>query len=99
MDSIERILNERAGTHGTFEDVARVHTHLLNATELPGGYEMTLAQAVNMICHKLARAVVGNAFEIDHWRDIAGYAMLAVKHIEKCGYADTDRQTEVSERG
>ena len=36
-----------------------------------------------MILHKVARIMAGNPKEADHWRDIAGYATLAVKELER----------------
>jgi len=35
-------------------------------------------ESLEMIAHKLARIVSGNASEVDHWRDIGGYAQLIV---------------------
>ena len=39
--------------------------------------------ALDMIFHKLARIGCGNNREIDHWRDIAGYATLVENELEK----------------
>ena len=40
-------------------------------------------EALDMICSKIARICVGNNNEIDHWRDIAGYALLVVRELER----------------
>lgn len=39
-------------------------------------------EAMEMIVHKIGRIIHGNPHEADHWRDIAGYALLAVREIE-----------------
>ncbi len=36
-----------------------------------------------MIAHKIASILAGDPNEIDHWRDIAGYATLIVKELER----------------
>ena len=36
-----------------------------------------------MILHKIGRIVAGDEREVDHWQDIAGYATLAVKELER----------------
>ena len=73
----EDILKERGTTHGDFTDNARVSQvlktilHCENADLTPIERE-----AIDMICHKLARIVCGNPHFQDHWDDIAGYAKL-----------------------
>ena len=39
-------------------------------------------EALEMICHKIARIVAGNPNFVDHWRDIAGYATLVANELE-----------------
>ena len=36
-----------------------------------------------MILHKIGRAVAGNENDPGHWQDIAGYAMLVVRELER----------------
>jgi hypothetical protein len=40
-------------------------------------------EALQMIASKIARILSGNHAEIDHWKDIAGYANLAVREIAR----------------
>ena len=40
-------------------------------------------EALQMIASKIARILSGNHDEIDHWRDIAGYANLAVRELKR----------------
>jgi hypothetical protein len=39
-------------------------------------------EAFDFIASKLARILSGQAKFADHWRDIAGYAMLVVRELE-----------------
>lgn len=76
-------LSERGTTHGDFTDNSRVsqelkailHCENANLTDVQ-------REAIDMICHKLARIVCGNPNHKDHWHDIAGYAKLVEDRIE-----------------
>jgi hypothetical protein len=79
-------LDERHQTHGTFHEVAETAQKLrriLDAAlhnrkkDLPDDQ----AEALHMICTKMARVVNGNT-HVDTWLDIAGYAMLVVDRLE-----------------
>lgn len=79
MPNVEDILKERQKTHGDF----RAHAGLCQSLKTcidntPGAGSLTDTQreAIDMILHKIARAVVGNANYVDHWDDIQGYAKL-----------------------
>lgn len=86
---IEQTLNERGKTHGDFGRVSKLNielsesfrTHSINTWEVD--YIEVQMVALNMIFHKLSRIGCGNPDEIDHWRDIAGYATLVAKELEK----------------
>lgn len=79
--SATTLLNERQTTHGSFTDNAK-HGQMLRQhfRESPGWLTMTIVQqeALDMIACKLSRILSGQAAFEDHWRDIAGYATLAV---------------------
>ncbi len=80
MTSVESTLAEREQTHGSFDRYAEVVQELKDATKRPG-LHVVQREALDMICSKVARIVVGNADEADHWHDIAGYAMLVEKWL------------------
>jgi hypothetical protein len=42
-----------------------------------------MAESLEAIAAKIARILAGNARETDHWQDIAGYATLVVRQIER----------------
>lgn len=86
MGDIEKILAEREKTHGDF------NVHSFIAQELKGclreqkGWVLLNPQkreALEMICHKMARVLAGNSNHPDHWHDIAGYATLVAKSLER----------------
>ncbi len=80
-----QILNKRETTHGDYVTVstlaqklkANIRHHVLS--------ELTKDQreSLDMICSKIGRICSGNPNEVDHWRDIAGYAELVVSRLEK----------------
>lgn len=76
----ETLLEERAKTHGDFANTSRIFVRILAATGPVGNPDLTMAHAA--IINKLARIASGDCNEVDHWRDIAGYATGAVKILE-----------------
>lgn len=86
-ENINEILNTRATTHGNFGVNATMSQDLKSTIEYYAEQTTTKLtkpqkEALDMICSKIARICVGNPNEIDHWRDIAGYALLVVKELE-----------------
>ena len=80
-NDIDSVLKERGEQYGDFKDHAILSQALKNATRLNAPDYMR--ESMDMICHKQARIVNGNPAHIDSWRDIAGYAMLVVKELDK----------------
>ena len=78
------ILDEREKTHGSFLSVARVAQELKRV--IYGGYNYPdlsdqQSEALDMIASKIGRILAGNPNEVDHWRDIAGYANLIEREL------------------
>lgn len=75
----DELLTEREKTHGKFSDTAYISQHLkyqvrhLSRSKL----DTTKQEVLDMIMVKIARVLSGNPNEVDHWKDIAGYARLA----------------------
>ena len=84
MADINGILEERAKTHGMFEDVARASQELKRTLQNRAEKKLNTSQieALENIAQKMARITCGNPSEPDHWRDIAGYATLIVNELE-----------------
>lgn len=81
----EDILKERQKTHGEFRTHAEISQDLKRVLIHHYTQKMsdTQAEALDMICHKIARILNGNPNHKDHWDDIAGYATLVSKELEK----------------
>ncbi len=74
---IKEVLNERETTHGDFHTGAMDFKELMNVVN-SGRNNMDSSQyyALTMIATKIVQIVNGNSHEVDHWRDIVGYATL-----------------------
>ena len=80
------LLTEREKTHGPFMTTAAKAQQLKDAMQ--GGKNWAelddiQREALQMIASKIARILSGNWDEIDHWKDIAGYANLVVQEIAR----------------
>lgn len=97
-DSIQTTLQTRAMSHGDFRHVATTSQNLkrvLNSSSIWREMEPWQQEAMEQISMKLARIMSGNSFDIDHWHDIAGYASLVVREIER---RDVEMQLETGLR-
>ena len=82
--TIQKTLKQRQKTHGDFA------THAAISQELKAvlwkhdfqGLAPDQCEALEMICHKIARILNGNPDHHDHWHDIAGYATLVADRLE-----------------
>lgn len=82
--NINDTLNERAKTHGNFENGAEISQSLCNrmrATKNWHELNYDQIEALEMIAHKIARILNGNYDSHDHWHDIAGYATLVANRL------------------
>ena len=85
--TIDEVLNERGARYGTFAGQAEISQHIKRVVR---GYldkrGKSLAddqmEAVEMVIHKLARAINGDADFIDHWVDMAGYSQLVADRLQ-----------------
>jgi hypothetical protein len=80
------ILAEREVTHGDYaksaalaQDMKRAFRSMLGMGCLPAVQQ----EAAEMILFKLARIACGKSNHPDHWADIAGYAQLVLKELQK----------------
>ena len=83
--SVKETLAERGTRYGEFESHAKLSQLLqqeifMHKTQ---DYTPAMREAIQMICHKLARVANGDPFYDDSWRDIAGYAQLVVDELNK----------------
>lgn len=88
MTEINKILEERGARYGKFKDHARIsqelkramYRHIDQVSKIdPDPDQM---EALEMICHKIARILNGDPDYSDSWRDIAGYATLVADRLD-----------------
>ena len=80
------LINEREKTHGPFITVAAKAQQLKDMIQGGKNWEEmddVQREALQMIASKIARILAGNYDEVDHWRDISGYAELVVRELER----------------
>lgn len=85
MTDIQSTLEERGSRYGTFIDNACVAQDLKQVLREAWDEDNITSihkEALEMICHKMARIVNGDPNYIDSWHDIAGYATLVVDTIK-----------------
>lgn len=83
---INQILDERQKTHGSFKAHAQTAQYLkatMRAAENWSELDREQQEALEMIAHKIARILSGNANFQDHWTDISGYATLVSRELNK----------------
>lgn len=84
--SAQELIAERGTTHGSFSDNAKFAQALRSVwrqsphwSRMPEEHR----EALDHIAGKLSRILSGQSRHDDHWRDIAGYATLALEACEK----------------
>ena len=72
MTDINKTLDERQQTHGSFESHARISQALKDAMQLGKFAQLddTQREALEMIVHKIARILNGDPNHRDSWHDI-----------------------------
>lgn len=82
--TIQKTLKKRQKTHGNFETHALISQSLKAVLRVHGVDSLATDQteALEMICHKIARILNGNPDTHDHWHDIAGYATLVADRLK-----------------
>jgi len=82
--TIEQVLAQRGGTHGDFTVNAHISQMLKDSLRNQHGWgnlNDVQREALDMISHKIARALAGDPDFKDHWDDIAGYAKLVSQRV------------------
>ena len=84
---IDQILDERGKRYGKFVDNANISQRLKYTVKdgISGNraeFDDDQKEALEMICHKIARIVNGQPNYADNWVDIAGYAQLVADRLQ-----------------
>lgn len=75
-----RLLEEREATHGPWPQqalLARQFHQLAASAPRADAMNAQQREAIDMILTKVSRILCGDPSHVDHWNDIAGYALLA----------------------
>jgi hypothetical protein len=85
--NVDEVLNERGDRYGKFVGHAKVSQELKQVlwnrlAERADNLAPDQMEALDMICHKIARIVNGDPNYADSWVDIAGYAKLVADRLE-----------------
>ena len=81
----QTIIGEREHTHGNFGAVSFTSQQLKSVLEEAPNWERLSSEAresLHLIQTKEARILNGNPDNVDHWRDIEGYAKLVADGLE-----------------
>ena len=84
--SVEKVLEERGKRYGSFETHAALSQELKTAMLKNSGWYVLKPdqrEALEMIQHKIARILNGDANYDDNWVDIAGYSTLVAERLQK----------------
>lgn len=75
----QQIVADRQRTHGDFHQVAAITQELRTVYRCSPNWQHLAVrerEALDMMAVKQARILCGDAAHPDHWRDIAGFAVL-----------------------
>ena len=111
MSDIKQTLSERGNNYGSFETQANLSRHLKSVVTQhyyqthttngkPEPIDNDIAEALDMILHKIARIVNGNPRYIDSWRDIVGFSQLVIDRLAITdGATDTETNQVIRKQG
>ena len=91
---IREVLEQRGSVHGPFRDQATMAQNLKFVARMANwnALEPWKREAIDMVLHKLSRALIGNSDFEDHWVDIIGYTQLVLDEIK---HAKESKETTV----
>jgi len=88
------LLNDRAKTHGDYYRTSMMAQELKDAMRRGVNWKSLddmQRETLEMVATKIGRILSGNPHEVDHWKDIAGYAQLIVNACTACADDPTRR--------
>ncbi len=88
MSDIREVLNERGVNYGSFTGQSELSQLLKKTIDVElskrgKSLDSYQKEALEMIMHKIARIINGNANYADSWLDISGYASLVVAQLNR----------------
>lgn len=83
--NVDQILQERGERYGSFEQNATIAQSLKKVLHMNENWHHLAydqREALDMICHKMARIMNGDPNYADNFFDIAGYATLVANRLK-----------------
>lgn len=83
--ALEAMLDKRRSQYGLFANLAAVSQDLKEVLIGQDGWHRLShdqREAMEMICHKMARIVNGDPNHLDSWEDLSGYATLISEKLK-----------------
>lgn len=90
---VKELLNVREDMYGQYSIVSQISQDIKKVMKESPNYKIMPAfarESLDMIANKIARILNGNYYYDDSWRDISGYATLALIEIEALEQHETD---------
>lgn len=84
--SVDDTLEQRGNRYGDYRHVSGLSQELKTVMQRSENWyklEPFMQESLHMIANKLARILSGDPYYDDSWHDIAGYATLVVKQLDK----------------
>lgn len=84
--SVDDTLEQRGNRYGDYRNVSGLSQELKSVmTRSENWYKLEpfMQESLHMMANKLARILSGDPYYDDSWHDIAGYATLVVKQLDK----------------
>jgi len=87
MGNVDNVLDERGARYGKFIGHAQISQELKQVikshlNERGKVLDHDQKEALDMVCHKIARIINGDPNYSDSWIDIAGYAKLVADRLD-----------------
>jgi hypothetical protein len=86
MQNTDALLDDRQRTHGEFAVHARITQEIkaiMHASPNWAGLPLTHREGLEMIAHKIGRALAGDYTFADHYADMQGYARLVERACQQ----------------
>ena len=83
---IDEVLERRGKRYGEYQQVSFLSQAIKEALHTSPSWQQMepyMQESLDMIANKLARICCGDPYYEDSWKDIAGYATLVSKELEK----------------
>jgi|DEB0MinimDraft_3_1074331.scaffolds.fasta_scaffold00765_13 hypothetical protein len=90
---VRELLDVREDMYGQYSVVSHISQELKRVMKDSPNYKIMppfARESLDMIANKIARILNGNYYYDDSWRDISGYATLALMEIEAIEKHETD---------